>query len=703
MANTRDGFSVLDGSRKDGYGAPPMQPPRYDLNGNGYISGEYDLGDRNNKRMRVDEVGTNDYYLQSSRIMSDDERRLKLIRDHGAALNGPSHGGSNSLLGTSAGFNHQSSQPYMHSSKNGSQSSNFDQVGYTMHSSVQIGNSQDVASNNSKEGLLHNLDLESRYFTNSKMSERMMYVSEIPNESYDTHSPNQFQAKDAISSKRPRYSQSTNWQVSNAPHLEQSSVSMNNHVSLPYASQPSVQQKYDFHNLNQMYGHHDMDQPPLPSSPPPPPPVEPPGSSSSPLLFPVPERSSAAMSSLYHSGSISHSLGPPFYHNNPNLRASSGLNAEEPQPQATLLAASKHYMGQEQPFRLKHLPLDKPKMIDAFHIFKQPFRANRPDHIVIILRGLAGSGKSYLAKMLRDIEVENGGDAPRIHSMDDYFMTEVEKVDENEVPKSSTSIRGKKPNMKKVMEYCYEPEMEEAYRSSMLKAFKKTVEEGVFSFIIVDDRNLRVADFAQFWAIAKRSGYEVYLLEASYKDPAGCAARNVHGFSLEDIKKMASQWEDAPSMYLQLDAKSLFQGDDLKETGIQEIDMDMEDGDADEDASKPQERKYGKITESHAADYGVDDSLQNGKRWDVNVEQATEEVKQLGRSKWSNDNLDEDDTEGTRNAAGGKANSLSGLIQAYGKEGSQLWLLNRSSKKGKCDFFGYWAWARIQLEVKSIS
>lgn len=41
---------------------------------------------------------------------------------------------------------------------------------------------------------------------------------------------------------------------------------------------------------------------------------------------------------------------------------------------------------------------------------------------------LSGSGKSYMAKMLRDVEVENGGDAPRIHSMDDYFMTEVEKV-----------------------------------------------------------------------------------------------------------------------------------------------------------------------------------------------------------------------------------------------------------------------------------
>jgi YLP motif-containing protein 1 len=84
--------------------------------------------------------------------------------------------------------------------------------------------------------------------------------------------------------------------------------------------------------------------------------------------------------------------------------------------------------------------------------------------------------------MLRDLEVENGGRAPRIHSMDDYFMTEVEKIEECDVSKSS--VRGKKPIMKKVMEYCYEPEMEQAYRSSMLKAFKKTLEEGGFTFII---------------------------------------------------------------------------------------------------------------------------------------------------------------------------------------------------------------------------
>ncbi|GJR32424.1 ribonuclease H-like domain-containing protein [Tanacetum coccineum] len=39
-----------------------------------------------------------------------------------------------------------------------------------------------------------------------------------------------------------------------------------------------------------------------------------------------------------------------------------------------------------------------------------------------------GNGKSYPEKLLRDIEVENGGGAPRIHSMDENFMTEVEKT-----------------------------------------------------------------------------------------------------------------------------------------------------------------------------------------------------------------------------------------------------------------------------------
>lgn len=43
--------------------------------------------------------------------------------------------------------------------------------------------------------------------------------------------------------------------------------------------------------------------------------------------------------------------------------------------------------------------------------------------IAILLRGLPGSGKTHIAQQLRKMEMEATGDAPRIHSIDDYFMT----------------------------------------------------------------------------------------------------------------------------------------------------------------------------------------------------------------------------------------------------------------------------------------
>ncbi|KAF0913036.1 hypothetical protein E2562_019810 [Oryza meyeriana var. granulata] len=302
----------------------------------------------------------------------------------------------------------------------------------------------------------------------------------------------------------------------------------------------------------------------------------------------------------------------------------------------------------------------KISIINACDLFKQPLRASRPDHIVIILRGLPGSGKSYLAKALRDLEVENGGNAPRIHSMDDYFMIEVEKkVEDNEGSKSSSTSKRRKQPTKKVIEYCYEPEMEETYRSSMLNAFKKTLDEGNFTFVIVDDRNLRVADFAQFWASAKKSGYEVYLLEAPYKDPTGCAARNVHGFTVDDVKKMAADWEEAPPLYLRLDIHSLFHDDNLPEHSIQEVDMDTEDVDDANNTATSTEAENTQKAVSESLDNGHD----QGEKWDSSEEEDLDGYKELGQSKWSKD-FDED-TERSEHAEG-STHALSGLAQTYG-------------------------------------
>ncbi|XP_071715687.1 uncharacterized protein [Rutidosis leptorrhynchoides] len=405
-------------------------------------------------------------------------------------------------------------------------------------------------------------------------------------------------------------------------------------------------------------------QPPLPTSPPPHPPPPLPIDQPHNHFFEPPAKK-ASMVSARSAILENHSSGQSYYTNNAGHHASTVSSTEEFQARQT---SSDKHVRDVQLFPLRPLPSDKPNIIDASHIFKHPHRASRPDHLVIILRGLPGSGKSYLAKFLRDIEVENGGEAPRIHSMDEYFITEVEKAEDSELSKSS-GTRGKRQVMKKVMEYCYEPEMEEAYRASMLKAFKKTLDEGVYSFIIVDDRNLRVADFAQFWATAKRSGYEVYIVDAAYKDPAGCAARNVHNFTLDDIQKMAGQWEEAPSMYLRMDIKSLLHRDDFDESGIQEVDMDMEDDD-ELDASQgphvesPKENIKDQVDELTPNDAG----LVKDTELPVN-NHPTEEVNHLSKSKWSNDL---DGTEALESEGNKKNSALSGLVKVYSKEGKSV-------------------------------
>ncbi|KAF7838423.1 pollen-specific leucine-rich repeat extensin-like protein 1 isoform X1 [Senna tora] len=692
VANRNDGFADPTlWPRNPNWQMPQQYPPRegfrspiYDHGTpNGYV-GE---GDRNFKRPRVDDPGsdaafTNYHDKNPARNLSEDERRLKLIRDHGVALSKPpeeqgfgepgkiNQNGFRSDVNQGA-FSRDEKDVFPHSQVGGFMPSQYGQPLASPQMSQRQANDTTVANKpgySQRDGWQQtgngdpNKIMPQSYGTQHHVQVR-----------HDFHSS-------AQSSNVALPAQEFNFpsQEGNQTQVGRRDISGVSQRSMSNLNGRGVYGPYSYPTGGSNFSEHmgSMEasrifngQPPLPSSPPPPLPLDPHMNHSSELayysppkapasLFPVSVSSSAVAPSSYPKITEAHSMPQPYFKNKP--QSSTGFPWEDP---------SKQFLGDAQRFSQKQLSADKPKFIDASHLFRNPHRTTRPDHIAIILRGLPGSGKSYLAKMFRDLEVENGGDAPRIHSMDDYFMTEVEKVDDNDASKSSSSGRGKKPVMKKVMEYCYEPEMEEAYRSSMLKAFKKNVEEGVFTFIIVDDRNLRVADFAQFWATAKRSGYEVYILEASYKDPAGCAARNVHGFTQEDIEKMARQWEEAPSLYLQLDVKSLFHGDDLRESRILEVDMDMEDdiGDA---LPVVQEREDEKIVESRSREDASDASLLEGKRWDDEGDHPTEEVRVLGKSKWSED-FDDDENDHTESRKG-NSSALSGLIHAYGKEGKSV-------------------------------
>ena len=50
-----------------------------------------------------------------------------------------------------------------------------------------------------------------------------------------------------------------------------------------------------------------------------------------------------------------------------------------------------------------------------------PGRFLRPPKMVVIMRGLPGSGKTHIARAIKTTETEQGCEAPRILSLDDYF------------------------------------------------------------------------------------------------------------------------------------------------------------------------------------------------------------------------------------------------------------------------------------------
>ena len=62
-------------------------------------------------------------------------------------------------------------------------------------------------------------------------------------------------------------------------------------------------------------------------------------------------------------------------------------------------------------------------VVPAESLFLPPGRQSRPKRVAIVLRGLPGSGKSAAARKLRELELAHGGEAPRVLSLDDYFVT----------------------------------------------------------------------------------------------------------------------------------------------------------------------------------------------------------------------------------------------------------------------------------------
>lgn len=76
--------------------------------------------------------------------------------------------------------------------------------------------------------------------------------------------------------------------------------------------------------------------------------------------------------------------------------------------------------------------------ISIDEILMRPGRHTRPKKLCIILRGPPGSGKSHVAKLIKEKEKEMGGNNPRILSIDDYFL--IENDYEEKCPKTGKKV-----------------------------------------------------------------------------------------------------------------------------------------------------------------------------------------------------------------------------------------------------------------------
>lgn len=130
-------------------------------------------------------------------------------------------------------------------------------------------------------------------------------------------------------------------------------------------------------------------------------------------------------------------------------------------------------------------------IISLDDLLLDPGRTNRPDKIVIILRGPPGSGKSFLAKLIKDQEEAISGVSPCIVNIDEYFLTCTDEKSTN------------------VPSYNYDPFREREYLNALIKKYKSVIQEGAHSFVIVDSWNDNLSDYEMFYNTAKQHGYAV--------------------------------------------------------------------------------------------------------------------------------------------------------------------------------------------------
>jgi len=165
-------------------------------------------------------------------------------------------------------------------------------------------------------------------------------------------------------------------------------------------------------------------------------------------------------------------------------------------------------------------------MIDASTLFLDPGRESRPTHMVIILRGPAGSGKSKLARLLANLEEEAGSNGTRIHCLEDHFQGE----------------NG----------FTYDPSLDHHYRVALFSSFSTSISQPEScSLVIVDAVNLKLEHYENFYHAAAYAGYTPFVATVGNMDTSSLVVPG--DMNVLDMSYFTDSGDDGADMGAEMD------------------------------------------------------------------------------------------------------------------------------------------------------
>jgi predicted kinase len=257
------------------------------------------------------------------------------------------------------------------------------------------------------------------------------------------------------------------------------------------------------------------------------------------------------------------------------------------------------------PAKLPEFNWHNRESVDIRDILEEPGRSFRPEKIVIVLRGVPGSGKTFLAWLIERKEIEKRNRAQfKLLTIDKYFETEEQR--------EIVDVKGvtRRESFRK---YDYDASKLGSYMSELVKELKEITQGGHQKFIIVDADCCDLLFYNQFFEIAQSNGYAGYAIELN-QDQEICLKYNDHKRDQSEIIEKVRIMENVqtPASHTLLDPEYLYgeytyelekPSRDEEKVNVSDIGSDEEFGDEDEVA----EAAFGPLKKSPTTSSKWDD------------------------------------------------------------------------------------------------